>query len=405
MIPHRALAILLCLLGAGLRVANLGNVAFRTPDERVYTHQAKVSLQSGAAGIQAMVGEFERDPRAKDYPPPTRVGMYRLVALTMWVSGTDDESAGALFSCAASIGSLLVAAWIGVRFFPPWAALFGLLFYAVSPAELAIARRAWADAPLELLGILLFWIACEVAAGARRPIWFALFAAAGSLGIAVKESFPISYGLCGLWVLYVLAKDRDWKHASIPIGFGILGLAIALGWLANQVGGLSVLVRIMRGVPAANAVNTYAIEYASGPPWLLLDAFWIVSPVPALFGVAGFYAAFATQRNQKPDVLAGFAAVAAGHLAVMMALPHFLNLRYSSVVFGPFYLLAGLGFWYLSTLCLKWLLGSDRWVVTVLACAVTAIGAITDYSRFERFFVRDQAADLSIKMLRDEQNR
>jgi hypothetical protein len=172
------------------------------------------------------------------------------------------------------------------------------------------------------------------------------------------------------------------------------------------VGSVSTLIQIMSNVPSANSVNAYALMYTSGPPWLLLDAFWIVSPVPALFAAAGFFAAFARMRELKyGHVIAGIAAFAAGHLTVMMAMPHFLNLRYSSVVYGPIYLLAGLGFWYAGSVCLKWLLPSDRWILAALATAVLTIGPITDYSRFQRFFVRDQTPDLSIKMLQDERDR
>ena len=136
------MAILLCV-AADLRLANLGNVNSRTPDERVYTYQAKTWLESGKAGIRSMVDEYKADPETRLYPPPTRVGMIRLLAATMRWTRRGDESVGARISCAASIGSLVVLALIGLRFLPPWAAMAGMLFYAVLPAELAIARRTW----------------------------------------------------------------------------------------------------------------------------------------------------------------------------------------------------------------------------------------------------------------------
>ena len=121
------MAVLVCI-AAGLRVANFGNVNTRTPDERVYTYQAKTWLESGRAGIRSMVEEYKGDAETRWYPPPTRVGMIRLVAAAMRWTGRSDESVGARLSCAASIGSLVVLALIGVRFLPPWAACAGCFF-------------------------------------------------------------------------------------------------------------------------------------------------------------------------------------------------------------------------------------------------------------------------------------
>ena len=405
--PHRLPLAMLFLVGVWLRVANVGNVAVRTPDEHVYTHQAAVWLHSGASGIRSLVDRYEHDPDARNYPTPTRVGVIRLVALTMQLTGRHDETAGAIVSCLASIGSLAVIAFLAARFLPPFGALFALLFYAVSPVELAISRRLWPDAILELLGILLVWIAAEITAGARRMTWLAAFAAAGSVGLAVKESFPVTYGLCGIWVLWVLAvRGRDGKRTLLLAGFCLAGMAAAVAWLAASVGSLSELARIASHVPAANAANTYALAYASGPPWLLLEAFWIVSPAMALFAAAGFFAAFLRSRElEHGSVVAGIAAFTAVHLAIMMAMPHFLNLRYVSMLFGPLYLVAGLGFWWVLRWSARLLAATDRRLATAMAAALVIGLAIGDYLRFERFFVRDNTADLSVRMLQDEKNR
>jgi 4-amino-4-deoxy-L-arabinose transferase-like glycosyltransferase len=184
------LALLLCL-AAVLRVANLDNVTLRTPDERVYTRQANAWLQSGQPGIRALVEEYQRDPDARLYPPPTRVGMIRLVAATMRWTGRNDEAVGAIISCFASIASLYMVALIGIRFLPTWAALAGLLLYAVFPAALTIARRTWSDALVELAGLLLVWLACEITRDSRRRIWYLLFAVVGSASITIKESMPV----------------------------------------------------------------------------------------------------------------------------------------------------------------------------------------------------------------------
>jgi hypothetical protein len=204
-------------------------------------------------------------------------------------------------------------------------------------------------------------------------------------------------------VLWVLVRERrDWWSVALLGATAGVGLAIALLWMAGPVGGFSKLIYIISHVPANNAVNTYALEYASGPPWLLLYAFWIASPTAALFGLVGSGAAFARGDERAVRSLAGLLGL---HLLVGMVTPHFLNLRYQSAVFCIFYLLAGFGFWYVLSLCLKWIDTSERGLVAVLAVLIAIGSGVADYLRFQAFFVRDSTADLSIKMLMDEHRR
>jgi 4-amino-4-deoxy-L-arabinose transferase-like glycosyltransferase len=402
-----AIAALLCL-GFGLRLANSGNVAFRTPDERVYANRALAWIESGPAAVRSTIVDYLRDPAVRNYPAPTRVGVVRLIAAWMRVTGQNGEAAGVGISTASSILSLLIVTLIGVRLFPPWATFFAILFYAVSPAELAIARRAWPDATVELVAIALVAITCEITLDSRRRVWYVLLAVVGSAGIAIKESMPLQYGLCGLWIVFVLVIERrEWKNLFTLAAAAIAGLAVVLAWLTNSVGSLSDLLSIMSAVPASNAVNSYSLEYASGPAWLMLEAFWIVSPVAAVLSVAGLYRTFADLRKPSPQrkLIAFIAAFAVVDLAIGLAMPHFLNLRYYGAIYGPFYLLAGLGFWYLVSTVSNWIESSDRKLISCLAVMILILGAGSDYWRFRRMFVRNATADLSIKMLLDARNR
>src|SRR5919197_2281773 len=167
-----AALVVLLAVGVGLRLANLGNVSSRTPDERVYTYQANVLLHPGTAGLRALVTEYQRDPVVRQYPTPTRAGYLWLLTTVMRITGSTDVSVGAGISCVASIGSLLVLFLIGVRFFPPWAMLFAGLFFAISPAELWLARRSLQDALLEFLGLALILVAGEINRNSRRYVWY-----------------------------------------------------------------------------------------------------------------------------------------------------------------------------------------------------------------------------------------
>lgn len=391
----------LLLVGAGLRLVNFSNVATRSPDERVYTYQAKTWLESGQTGMRSMVAEYKADAETKYYPPPTRVGMIRMVAAMMQWTGSSDESVGARISCAASIGSLLVLALIGVRFFPPWVGPAALLFYAVLPAELAVARRTWTDATVEFAGLLLLWFVCEITRDPARRLWYFLFALVGSLSILVKESMPVPIVICALWILWVLVKRRAWPDMMVFLVATTAGVLVSLWWLSVQVGSLADYLEIVTGIPKANAGNPYALEYASGPPYLLLRAFWIVTPITSLLSLPGLYSAL---RKASASMMAITWFVLA-HIAIAMAMPHWLNLRYVGVTFGPFCLFAGLGSMFLISAGWEWLEAADRRPFAALAVAILMGGAVADYLRFQRVFVRDQTVDLSIKMLVDEKDQ
>jgi len=154
------------------------------------------------------------------------------------------------------------------------------------------------------------------------------------------------------------------------------------------------------GIPKANAANPYALEYASGSPWLMLQAFWIVAPVASLLSVAGLFAAL--RKPERPLIF--LASFTLAYVAIAMAMPHFLNLRYVGNTYGSFCLLAGLGCWYLISKGWEWLDVTDRQAFAVIAIAVVLGSAAADYLRFQRYFVRDETADLSIRMLLDERD-
>jgi 4-amino-4-deoxy-L-arabinose transferase-like glycosyltransferase len=409
------IGVLLCL-GTVLRVANLSNVRSRSPDERVYTAQAKALLEKGQAGLRSLVAGFQQDPAARRYPPPTRLGYLWPLAAAMRLTGGRGERVGAYLSCAASIGSLFILALIGVRFFPSWATFFALLFFAVSPMELAVSRRAWPDALVEFLGLSLVYVAAEITRDSARRIWYLLFVVLGSLGIAVKESGPVGYGFCAIWVLWVLLIERrEWVNGAVLVAGGLAGLAITIAWLEISVGGLSVFAEIVTSIPSSNAANYYAIKYQSGPGYLLLRALEIMSPVAAVLGLVGLGVLLFSHRKLNllhvPAEAANWPVVGwitlflLAYLALPMVLPHWLNLRYISVLFGPFYLTAGLGFWYCASLCWNRFKTFDRRVFAGLAIAALSNGAVADYNRFQIIVVRDAVQDLSIKMVLDAHKR
>jgi hypothetical protein len=273
-----------------------------------------------------------------------------------------------------------------------------MLFYAVLPAELVIARRTWTDALVELFGLLLIWCACEITRGSKNGLWCWLFALTGSVGLLFKESMPVPFGLCAIWILWDLVRRRDWKNTGILIAAGVAGMGASLLWLGVQVGSLSDYIQIVLAIPKVNAANPYAIEYASGPRYLLVLAFWIVAPLTTVCAIAGLDVVW--RRREAIELRMALFTVA--YIGIAMAMPHWINLRYLGNTFGTFCLLAGIGVWWLITTGLAWLETADRRPFAAVAIAIVLGCTVADYLRFQRYFVRDELMDLSIKMLLDE---
>ena len=83
----------------------------------------------------------------------------------MKLMGRYDTRLITAVSCAASILSLGVLLWIGLRFFNPWITLVAVTLMAVSPMDLAVARRAWQDEVLGCVVLVIVGLSCELGAG------------------------------------------------------------------------------------------------------------------------------------------------------------------------------------------------------------------------------------------------
>jgi 4-amino-4-deoxy-L-arabinose transferase-like glycosyltransferase len=394
----RSIMILL-VLAVALRLANLGGVAARTPDERVYTRRSNVWLESGIVGMHQIARDFEIQ---KELPPPVRIGLFQLTAWTMQLTGLRDPFAGAIVSCAASIGSVMILALMCFRFFPPGPSLCALLFYAVSPLELDAARRAWVDTPVELAVLAMLYLACEISLqpGGRLPI--VLFALVGSAGLTLKESMPLPFGLCAVWVFWELLRSRNPWNVALLIGSALACSAAAVAWMAYAIGNFGELVHIVKEIPAIIDAPQYTKECCTGSPHLLVQAFWVLTPCVCLLIPVGIYAIVRPSRAAGIDLRSVRSIAAVSLTLVLFTALTWMNLRYLTPSLGPLYLLAGFGVEYLYTLTSSRV--REMRVRQLLASGVLAAVwtiALSDYVRFERIFVRNELPDPSMRALID----
>ncbi|MBN1527143.1 MAG: hypothetical protein JW919_06155, partial [Candidatus Omnitrophica bacterium] len=287
-----------------------------------------------------------------------------------------------------------------------------LLLMSVSPMDLAIARRTWQDSMVGFAGLLLIYFACEAARAGRKAVWYALFIITGAYCVLIKESGLVIYGLCALWLLWVLiVKEKNYAKGALLAAASALSVAVSIAILAHAVGGFQELITIFRHWKSAIPTNEYAIQYQSGPWYRFLAGFWIVSPVSALLcviGIAGTllrpgaYQKIATLPpcKDRASVL-GIIFFTAAFMAVAVATPHFQNLRYVSVVFAPFYLLGGLGLWHILSFSKKAFSGGPFAILVACIGIAVIFVSISDYNNFKKIFLRTGSKDLSIGLLEE----
>lgn len=392
------------VIGTVLRINNLGNVTVRSPDERIYTFQAKIIAQQGTEGIKILIKEYNSNKELWIYPPPTRLGYLWLLAGVMKMTNRLDENVGAYISCAFSIISLLLLIVIGVRFFNPWIALYGLLFLSVSPMELAIARRTWQDAMLGCIGLFLVYFCGEIIRNSRKITWYILLLVVGSYCLLVKESAAAIYGLCILWLFWILLiKERSFLKGFLLIIFSILAATLSFFVIAQSAGGIAPVIEVFKHVKEAMPTNTYAIEYQSGPWYYFLQGFWIISPLNAflcLVGIAGIILSSASNKGLYRRAIFGIVFFMIAFMAIAIVIPYCQNLRYVSVLFVPFYLIGGLGLWYVFSFVKVMLKESFYTLIAPIAMIIILVAA-SDYQNFKKIFVETGILDVSIRMVRE----
>lgn len=392
-VPGLILSILV-VTGAGLRVAQWNDAFSRTPDERVYTDDARRVALGGLREFPVLVAEYQKDSRLWIYPPPTRVGEIAVVAAMMKISGLDDESAGSRASCVASIAALAILAVVAARFLPPWAAIYATACLAISLPALIIAFRCWGDALMEFLGLLMVWATCELCRGPRQWWKYGALVAAGSASVLVKESGAVIYLGCALYLLAMLARERAWRELLSLVFAGLVGAALAIGCLSAAAGGAASMLMVWRHVGQGLSVNDYGLQYQSGPWLRFFHAFWILTPVNLVLSAIAISVAVARRRLKE---LRLFAWIAVSLVMSILLMPISQNFRYLSPIYGCMYLLGGMGLWFLVDRAGRFSMA----LLFVSGMLVLAMG-FRDYEVLRRVYIGVELQDLPVRMVLEE---
>jgi len=404
-LPKSGIAIEVAILiviaiGIFLRCQHMTDVTSRSPDERTYSHYAATLADEGIQGYRGLFAAYNADPNQWVYPSPSRFGFVFLSSLVMDTTGVRSSRAGAAVSWSFSILSLFLLAWMGKRFFNPWATLFAVAFLSFSFSELGMARRAWQDSTFGFLGLLLVYLASEIVRAPQRRLSYVAFFAAGSFSMLIKETAFLSYGCCAIYLVGTFAlRERSLKRVAAVVAGGLVSVAVSLAVWTIIAGAPSVAISSVIHLIRAAGSNPYAAQAYSGPWHQFFLLLWIAGPLTALVALAGVVAVGVVEARPA-------GVLAATMTAVFMLLgsfgPQLQNLRVISPSNGTYCLLAGLGLWWLMASAAA--LVHDYRVVLIVTLLCITIEGVRDYRAFTNIVVRSGMQDLAVTAIRQANN-
>jgi 4-amino-4-deoxy-L-arabinose transferase-like glycosyltransferase len=291
---------------------------------------------------------------------------------------------------------------VALEFLGPWVAVMAMLFLAVSPLDLALARRAWQDDVMALLTLLMVWAFLRHAARGGRGSAVAFFVIS-AYTLLVKESAVIAFGLGTLGLaLIAWRRSRGWKQPLLVLTAGAAAALLALGVIVAVSGGWAELRRTLELGREALAPDDYLRKYQMGGVGYYVTGLRILQPVPFLLGALGAALAvlrvpFAAPGEAGPRARGALAAL--GWLVLGFGAVSFSyyskNLRFLSPIYAPVCLLAAA------------LVGSSLAALRVRAPRPVALAgviavvialaasAVLDVRRFDHYFNELQIQDLA----------
>jgi hypothetical protein len=182
--------------------------------------------------------------------------------------------------------------------------------------------------------------------------------------------------------------------------------------LALAAGGFPALTSALNHEEAAFAESTYGSEYETGPLYDLLRGFWILGPVNfVLSGFAVVLSCLSESRllsifgfqSEKIPPLRLFSLLTVFLILLILIAPTAQNFRYLTPIYGPMYLLDGIGAWVAVHLLRRHIGGFGYRMAVGGIAAIVLVSAIAGHGSFERVWVVRGVPDLSIKLVLDSE--
>lgn len=408
----RLAALLVFALAVALRLAFFA-VPARSPDEELYTRFGAGLAHDGLAWETRLVHDFNRDADV-DFPWPWRIGFTGLVGAAMRASGDTSVRVGESLSVIASLLTVAATGALAWSVIGAWPAVAAMAFLAVSPLDLALARRAWQDDVVMAIAMAMLLAFLAAARGGRRSrVAHAAFFVLAAWGLTVKESLgiPAGVGTLGLaW--FAWRRDGRVRDAIAVLAAGALAALAAVGAIVAVSGGFGELKTTLDIAKVVNAPDEYLRQYQTGGvfdyygrglailqplPWLLAYAFaaWALL-VPRALGAACVRGGDGDARAYADATRA--LRVTALHLATFSAVAFSYsskNLRFLSPVYPAVALLAA-GALAAAARAVRTRGGARAGALATAALAGLVIASCArDLAVFRHYFVEDEVQDLA----------
>ncbi len=349
-------------------------------DEDLYVRYADSISTYGLRSYPELVREYTELMRsgAPLCLPPLRVAYVGTAALMHRVTGTPTYKALALLSCAASMASLIWAAFLFQRHLPESHAAGAACLLACAPLRLHLGSRVFIDSVFDLwtwmaVGSLL--LAC------RKP---------------VSRRWEILYALS--WFMLVLTKETAlliWLAVIALLAFQALAGARpskTIGWITLAAPLLPLLLLITLAGGITPFMDMYALFFTRARhwpqalltgdgPWYRYTIDWIIfSPVPFLLAMCGL-----TQVRLRDSFVSGTVFFWGMTFLLLSSLRYGLNLRYTTIWNLPISVCASLGAAFIA-------MKTPRWKTGVFLTLILVIGGL-ELLQYHDYFIRHALYD------------
>ena len=399
---------LVVLTGVLLRASHIHDQHRLTPNERLYLYYAGRIHDEGIGVTRVLYSEYFHDPEMWASAPPVRIGYVILLDAAMKIMGTTKVEAGMDLSFVSSVLTLLLVAWLGVRFFNPWVSVIASALCATAFTEIWLVRGAPEDGVFGLFGLLEIWIACEIMRSPRRMWLHVPFHLVGMWAILVKQSGVFIYGFSLLWLLgFLLIRQRERKLAMLLGAGAAAATVIVCGVLLRLAGDTHTAWRVYQlGFIANDEGWAYQDECCFGPWAQVPFALFLLSPLTFLLSLAGF-ATLLVPRNWGSILTplarscgAICAIMAVGFVCLFSFSPRLQSLRYVTPGDGAICLVAALGLWMLLSQARKYLPTVDYGVLLALVVVGFVSSMVRDYQVFDKVAMRAGIPELGAALIR-----
>lgn len=376
-----------------------------SPDESIYTKQAEYIARNGMNNYNQLVDRYISDKNSWIFPPPIRLGYLLPLSQIFNVTQIYTHTNGANLSTLCSLGSLLILFSIAWRFFNPLVTISSLLLLSTSPMDIAIARRCWSDSLYGFSIALLFLISSQFFANkkSQKLLFFSLLVLGTYISI-IKENgiaLVIFFTAC-IVAAYIYKKKPLFEIFLLPITT-LCSISTGITLLTLALGGWQPLVIILSNIQQAVYTNVYANVYQNGPWYLFFHALWIASPVSLILFCLSPFAYFAKNMKllMRQNTTCFITLMSLLFVILLISslafLPFIQNLRYFSIGYVPYYLLAGVGMQFLYSILERY----NKKYLPFLIAAILITSIVKDRITFQNLNFKFGAGDLSTKLIVD----